>query len=166
MKSKFFTREKANAGIKLELKLPDGTPTECWIKVRGVDSDAYKKAAAEMRLRALALMGSDNEEDKAKLQDMAKGELHKSELLEMHASLVADWYILDEDDKPIPFTPENVRTFLREAPQIAEQINEVSTRRKLFFGKSLKSSTPTPEPSSSSPSPSTEVQPASVNENT
>lgn len=164
MKSKFFTRAKANEGIKLELRLPDGTPTECWIRVRGIDSDAYKKAVADMRLRALSLMGSDNEEDKAKLKDMSKGELHDDELLGMFVALVADWYLLDEEDKPIPCTPENIKEFLREAPQIAEQINEISTRRKLFFGKSLKSSTPTQEPSSSSTSPSPEVNQTSASE--
>lgn len=34
----FFTRENANEGIELPLLLPDGTKTEHWLRIRGVDA--------------------------------------------------------------------------------------------------------------------------------
>lgn len=161
-KSRFFTRAKANEGIKIELKYPDGTPTDFWIRVRGVDSDAYKKAIAEMRARAMELFGSEDAGSKKKIKDMSQGEIHEDELLNIHVALVADWNIEDDNGKPLPCTPEEIKKFLREAPQIADQINEVSTRRKLFFGKSLNGSTSQPKPISSSPSPSPEALPESA----
>lgn len=166
MKSQFFTRAKSNEGINLKLNLPDGTPTKYWIRIRGVDSDAYKKAIADMRARAMALMGSEDADDQAKLKSMSKGQVHEDELLNIHVALVADWNMEDDNEKPLPCTPEEVKKFLREAPQIADQINELSTRRKLFFGKSLKGSTPSHELNSSSHSPSPEATPAPANAST
>jgi hypothetical protein len=40
----FYTRQKANEGIQLPLFLPDGTKTDHWIRIRGIDSDAFRIA--------------------------------------------------------------------------------------------------------------------------
>jgi hypothetical protein len=131
----FFTRAKANEGVKLDLTLPDGTPTSHWIRIRGVDSDAFRSADNEARRRAMDLVEIT---DKAELERVM-GE----QTLELLAALVIDWSF----DRPC--VKESVVGFLREAPQIGEQINRLAARRSLFFRKGSANSSPLPAPSSS-----------------
>ena len=44
--SAFFTRDRANEGIELPLYLPNGRKSEHWLRVLGVDSDAFRLAEA------------------------------------------------------------------------------------------------------------------------
>lgn len=134
--SAFFTRAKANEGVDLPLLTPSGETTEHWIKIRGVDSDAVKQYEAESRRRVFE--AASNVTDKSIFAKM-----EEDEALGLLVALVMAWSF-DE-----PCTPDNVRKFLREAPQIAEQINRLSTRRSLFFGNSSQSSTPSPALTSS-----------------
>ncbi|WP_163836873.1 phage tail assembly chaperone [Spartinivicinus ruber] len=114
----FFTREKANTGIKLPLTLPDGTETEHYLVIRGVDSDFYQEAVNETR--RLVLLDAKNKNSEY---------TNKEAELTILASLVADWSFDEE------CTPENIKKFLREAPQIAPKIDSVAGDRSLFFGK-------------------------------
>lgn len=132
----FFTRERANVGIEFPLDLPDGTPTSHKIRIRGVDSDAFKMAKADSARRLLELAAS---KDQKALDAVA----HEEERCRLLAALVVSWSF------GTPCTPDNVAKFLREAPQLAEQIDRVSGRRALFFAKDSASSTPSPLPSSS-----------------
>lgn len=131
----FFTRQRANEGIKLPLSTPDGQETEHWLQIRGVDSDAYKLANADSKRRIFALATETAKPDLSKVQE--------HEINVLLSVLVIAWSF-DE-----PCTPENVQAFLKEAPQIAEQIDRISMRRALFFAESLKPSTPSPAPTSS-----------------
>lgn len=134
-KELFYTRQRANEGVRLPLSTPEGEPTEHYIKIRGTDSDAYKLAVAEHRRKIMAAVANPDKTaiDKARVD----------EEFVLLAALVIEWSFEE------PCTPEGVLAFLKEAPQIAEQIDKLSTRRSLFFAKSSPSSTPSLAPSSS-----------------
>lgn len=131
----FFTRQRANEGIKLPLALPDGTDTDHWIKIRGIDSDAFKAAEAEQRRRVYAASAED---DKTKLAAVLA-----DIILENTCALVIEWSF------ETPCTPENIKKLLKEAPQITDQIDRLASRRALFFSKGSTNSTPSPAQSSS-----------------
>ena len=136
-KAAFFTRKAANAGVKLPLYTPAGEKTEHWVRILGVDSDIFRATDSEVRrtlMKAAALEG-----DKALTQktiDDAR--------LDCLAVLVADWSF------PEPCTPESVREFLIEAPQIADAIDKAATKRALFTSGELSASPPTLSTSSAS----------------
>lgn len=118
----FFTRQRANEGVELPLDLPDGTPTAHRIRIRGIDSDAFRTAKAESS-RKLAEMTLAQE--KAAFETSAI----EAENRRLLASLVISWTF------PMDCTPENVANLLAEAPQIAQQINNLAAQRGLFFKK-------------------------------
>ncbi|MDO6706792.1 phage tail assembly chaperone [Photobacterium sp. 1_MG-2023] len=121
----FFTREKANEGIQVPLYLPDGTESEHWLKIRGVDSDAFREAESESRRLTLEIASL---EDEGARKDALKGQ--KVTLL---SSLILSWSFEEA------CTAENVQKLLTEAPQIADQIDRLAAKRSLFFGKRLSS---------------------------
>jgi hypothetical protein len=132
----FFTRQRANEGVELPLDLPDGTPTAHRIRVRGVDSDAFQAAEAESKRRLSELVIS------RKLSAPGAGDFAAERIILLSA-LVIGWTF------DAPCTPENVQGLLREAPQLADQIDRIAARRSLFFVKSSASSTASQQSSSS-----------------
>lgn len=141
-KESFFTRDKANAGIKLPLFTPDGEASEEWIQVRGVDSDAYRAAETEgfRRLRdaASAVLEAKTEDERKTIAQKAEVETLRARA----ASLVCGWSF-DE-----PCTTEAVEEVLRQAPQIQDQIMEVARNRNAFFSSTASDSMPTSDTSS------------------
>jgi hypothetical protein len=136
--SGFFTRERANEGVVLPLALPDGTPTKHWIRIRGVDSDAFKEANARLQ-RTTMEWAAGFEKDIGEDKIAAKLVEGKRELL---AALIISWSFPDECNR------DNAVKFLTEAPQIGQEIDALATKRKLFFALSSTNSAPTPAPSS------------------
>jgi hypothetical protein len=130
----FFTREKANEGIEIPLYLPDGTKTEHWLRIRGVDSDHFRLAEAESKREAMRVAMIEDPLERAKAIADAK--------LSLIAALVISWSFEEE------CTHENVKEFFRQAPQIADAVDQVASKRALFFGKGSSSSLSTPKPSS------------------
>ena len=63
--SDFFTRAKANEGERMPLSLPDGTPTDEWLQIRGVDSDEFRVALDEFRRELLVLASVKDEKERA-----------------------------------------------------------------------------------------------------
>ena len=120
----FYTRTKANEGRKLPLYAPDGTVTGDWLQVRHVWSDAFRMAE-EAGLRSLQeqILGLGENPAPCAL-DAIKADA-KMVLL---ASLIAGWSFDAE------CTPEVAAGFLRNAPQIAEQINRFGADSLGFFG--------------------------------
>lgn len=131
----FFTRQRANEGVELALTLPDGTATKHSIRIRGIDSDAFKEAEANQRRRVYEATA---EQDKDKL-----GKVLTDIRLETQAALVISWTFED------PCTTENVKQLFRDAPQIGEEIDRLASRRALFFKLGSTNSTPSPAQSSS-----------------
>jgi hypothetical protein len=132
----FFTREKANEGIEIPLYLPDGTKTEHWLRIRGVDSDHFRLAEAESKREAMRVAMIEDPLERAKAIADAK--------LSLITALVISWSFEEE------CTHENVKEFFRQAPQIADAVDQVASKRALFFGKGSSSSLSTPKPSSGS----------------
>lgn len=131
-KKDFFTRDKANEGVKLPLKTPDGKATDHWLQVRSIYSDEFKRKERSLRQDnpAIGAAAKAIKDDKEREKFLAE-KWEESELA-LIATLVAGWSF-DE-----PCTPEAVVEFLREAPQIARAVNDVSTSRALFFGSGPK----------------------------
>ncbi len=132
----FFTRERANEGIEIPLYLPDGTKTEHWLRIRGVDSDHFRLAEAESKRDAMHVAMIEDPIERAKAIADAK--------LNLIAALVISWSFEKE------CTLENIKEFFRQAPQIADAVDQVASKRALFFAKRSSSSLSTPKPSSGS----------------
>ena len=119
----FHTRTKANEGVKLPLVTPDGGATDHYLMVMGIDSDAFR-AAESLAKRAIIGAGAD-----ADIQEIAK-----EAALDVVASLVSGWSFDDE------LTTDNIKGFLRDAPQIANEIDRIAGDRALFFALKSKAS--------------------------
>lgn len=132
----FFTRERANEGVEVPLYTPDGTKSQHWIRIRGVDSDAFREAEANSKRDAFRVASIEDTVERAKAIQDAK--------LNLIAALVISWSFEKE------CTPENIKEFFRQAPQIADAVDQVASKRTLFFGKGSSSSLSTPKPSSGS----------------
>lgn len=117
----FFTREKANSGVEVPLYRPDGTKSEHSIRIRGVDSDVFRAAEAEARRKGMDIAMVSDQEERAKAIQEAK--------LRLVASLVISWSFEKE------CTLDNVMEFFRNAPQIADAVDQVASKRSLFFAK-------------------------------
>jgi hypothetical protein len=132
----FFTRSAGNEGTRMPLYHPVTSEiTDHWIHVLSVDSDAYHRANS-IALRASATI---NTMKGAKKRAAAIEE----QSLNIITALVAGWSF----DKPC--TPDNVKVFLREAPQIRNAINRVAADRSLFTKSSSQPLEPTVSPASS-----------------
>ena len=108
----FFTRENANEGIELPLLLPDGTKTEHWLRIRGVDADGFRKAEARSKRKMLEIAAEkDLDKRDAEVEDTR---------LAMLAALVIGWSFDN------PCTEAEIKRLFREAPQIAEQVDRTA----------------------------------------
>lgn len=132
----FFTRSRANEGLELPLYLPNGQKSEHWVRVLGVDSDAFRNAEAESRRDAFRIAQIEDLADRAKA--IADSKRH------LVASLVVAWSF----DRPC--NVEEVEAFFSEAPQIMDAIDRAASKRALFFAAGSSSSRHTPSTSSSS----------------
>lgn len=119
-KEDFYTVPKANAGVKMPLTLEDGNDSGHWLLVRGTDSEAFRKARFEAARAVREIPEGTPDDERAKIMDAA--------ILDNLAALVAGWSF----DEPI--TPDAVREFLTNAPQIANAIDRVAADRTRFFG--------------------------------
>lgn len=114
----FLTRERANAGIVLDLVGPNG-PTGQSITIYGADSDTFQaaKRVSDAKLAELVSI--------RKMGTLSKVDLAE-ERLQVLAVLVKSW------TRPIEFNRENVLAFLRAAPQMANQIDAIAADRSLL----------------------------------
>lgn len=118
--SDFHTRPKANEGEKLPLSLPDGTPTDEYLLVRGVDSDQFKDALDAYRRELIGY---------AKLPDAERTEKGEQAKRKLVASLVIGWSF------KVDFTEAALLEFFREAPHIATEVDAFASDRRRFFRK-------------------------------
>ncbi len=136
--SDFATRAEANEGKKLFLLLPDGTPTEEYLLVRGIDSDEFR-AAKTAASRAVFELDKKQLDDKAFIKKFDED----AEFTQFQA-LVIGWSLEEE------FTPDNLKLLLTESPNIRERVNNFAANRAEFFKKKPPVSADTP-PSNESP---------------
>ncbi len=118
--SDFFTRAKANEGERMQLSLPDGTATDEWLLIRGVDSDEFRTALDEFRRELLGVASIKDEAEKTAKTEQAR--------LQLNAALVIGWSFED-------FSEDTLLEFLRESPYIAAEVDRFASDRRRFFGK-------------------------------
>ena len=151
-KEAFFTRDKANAGIRLSLFDPaTNKPTEHWLLVLGRDSDAYVKQELENERRLMEIAREDAGADektraKAFAVKFVEGAVARRRL--KTSALVAGWSF------PGECTREAVVELLEKVPQIERELRAMEEDQTLFFARAATSSTDTPKPNSDSTSPS------------
>jgi hypothetical protein len=125
----FKTRQRANQGFRLPLLNAEGHATEHWLYIIGIDSDAFQKAKAAQGERMLEI-GALPDED-------AREEASLQYFCEFLAAVVRDWSFSDPALMPsgeaMPCTLEAVADFMREAPQIRNQVEKIVSQRSLFF---------------------------------
>jgi hypothetical protein len=132
----FFTRSKANEGVQLPLYTPDGQKSEHWVRVLGIDSDAFRDADADARREAFNIAQMKDPAERSAAIARSKRRLI--------AVLVIGWSF------PQECTVDAVEAFFLEAPQIMDAIDTAAGRRALFFGQRSSSSPPSQSTSSSS----------------
>ena len=139
MKKLFQTRAASNEGVRVPLEAPDGSETPYWLQIIGCDSDIFRKKRTEVNRAILlkkALKGAKSAEDALELGDA----FHAEQKLKLIASLVIDWNLTDDEEKPLPCTAANVEDFLTEAPQIADLLDRLGTDRAFFLEEASKRS--------------------------
>ncbi len=119
--SDFYTRAKANEGERMPLSLPDGTPTDEWLLIRGVDSDQFRVALDEFRRDLLAFASMKDETEKSDKTEQAR--------LRLNAALIIGWSFDAE------FSETALLEFLRESPYITAEVDRFASDRRRFFGK-------------------------------
>lgn len=130
----FFSREKSNSGILAPLYYPNGGLSEHWIRVRGVDSDAFRRADTESRremmdfARELARDLADKKLTPEQEREARQAFLEQSKL-KIIASLAIEWSLPEE------FNRDMVITFLTESPHNADNIDKLVYDRVAFFKK-------------------------------
>lgn len=120
----FATRDRANAGTRIELRDPLGNATEHWFQILSTDSDAFRYACLESdrRIALSRIGGKDNTPEQT-----------ANEGLQRIASLVTAWSF------PQECTKQNVVAFLRSAPYIADAVDRLAADRQRFFAQPLSS---------------------------
>ena len=124
----FDARKGANQGYELQLLDPKtNAPTERYITVHGVDSDAYQAAALDQRRRWL----------KTKVNKRAAGltpEELENEALWMLAAATSGWRgIRNSKGEEVPFSREAAVQLYRQFAAIREQVDEAIGDRQLFL---------------------------------
>ncbi|OED34508.1 hypothetical protein AB832_07365 [Flavobacteriaceae bacterium (ex Bugula neritina AB1)] len=114
----FYTAPAHNAGRRIPLYAPDGSKTEHWLEVLGVDSDSYQKASLNMQ-RDLSVI-----KEEVDREDLLHR--YKNKLL---ASLISDWSFDQE------CTDEEKEKLLKNAPLIAKEVDLFASNRDNFLKK-------------------------------
>lgn len=113
----FFTRPKADEGKQVPLSYPDGSESPHWIRIKGMDSEAYSKAFAAERKHLASFEGEipDDEFEASKVR--------------LLTAMVSGWSF--EEDA----SDENVARLLANNPTLAEKLNRLAADTKFFFGQ-------------------------------
>ena len=113
--------EKAEAGYEFEVKLPDGSPTEFFVTVRGSQSPkvkAYSKKVfnqLQVKEQQAKRKNKETEFSLEEAEDMA---------VESAVVRLIGWRGLEEDGKEIKFNEDNARRIMRELDWVRAQVLE------------------------------------------
>lgn len=115
--------EKAELGYEFEVKLPDGSPTDFFITVRGTQSPKVKgyskKVFNQMQVKEQQLKrkGKEVEFSLDEAEEMA---------VDSASVRVITWRGLEEDGKEIKPTDENIKRIMKELDWVRSQVLEES----------------------------------------
>jgi hypothetical protein len=127
-----FTRTKHNEGVCVEIKDEAGAVLG-WLRVRGLDSDAYRKAHDTFNREMVRLASAVRAKADAPLLAATQAEKDAAALTE-RVALVADWSFED------PCTPENITLLLQEAPYLSDRVYYAANDRDRFLGTASQAS--------------------------
>ena len=113
--SQFHTKAKHDEGTKVLLDLPDGTPTEEFVVLRGRDSEAFRKAQAAYRDRMVAAKSEEKPFDS-----------HKEGIL-LTVSAIKSWSLEE------PLTEAAACELLTNAPYLLDKMDAALYDNKRFF---------------------------------
>jgi len=125
----FNTRDRAEEGTRVDLLLPNGSPSGEWVQVRSYMATVAQQARFDVERRRA------EKGDKLSYDDTQRLEA------ESRAALVKAWSFED------PCTPENVKAWLYNSQTVANQIMVVATQDERFFGQGSPASTDGPKAS-------------------
>ena len=135
---KFATAELSDEGVKIPLIDVEGNPTEHWIKIKGIDSAAFKSAQGGFRKNMLELHELESNNPKT---DYSKKK--EKEMIKLISSLVVSWSFKEDNGDDFPCEETNIIEVLTKAPVLVEEIDRASARRENFIKRSLKKSVTT-----------------------
>ena len=129
-----FTRKRHNEGVRVDVKDESGAVVG-WIRVRGLDSDAYRSAhdAANQAMVRLAAVVRAKDAG-APLLTATQAEKDEAKLAE-RVALVVEWSFDDACNAA------NVAELFSEAPYLSDQIYYVACDRDRFLGTASQAST-------------------------
>lgn len=132
-----FTRQRHNDGVKIDVKNETGAVVG-WLRVRGLDSDAYRAAHDATNQAMVRLAGVVRAKDAgAPLLAATQEEKDAAQLAE-RVALIAEWSFDDECNAA------NVAELFREAPYLSDQVYYAAHDRDRFLGGSSPTSTDGP----------------------
>lgn len=115
---RFATLPKQEQGVKVPLKMIDGTKTDDWLLLLGTDSLPFKEGCETIKQQIIA---------KGKTDDtVAEKEERKLSYLTF---LINDWSFSEECNF------DNKLKMLKLCPDLADMIDSFSARRSNFFTK-------------------------------
>lgn len=124
----FSTLDEANEGKFLPLYHPKtGEKTEHWLKILGVDSDAYYRAETAMRRAMPGIEAEAKTMKGAEEQLTLVAQEQKKWQRKVLAAVIVDWSLDKECNEA------NKIEFLTKAPQIAKAVDTFISDRRLFF---------------------------------
>lgn len=114
----------AEAGYEFVLELPDGTPTDAKIKVRGAMSKIVqnysRQVYREMQMKEKVNSRKGKPADEPSLEEL-------EEMASRNAAVrVISWSNIGEDGKEIPFSKENAEDLFKRYGWIRQQVLEAS----------------------------------------
>lgn len=117
----FFTKAKANEGIKVPLPFPDGTASGKTLTILHLDSDAFQ-AARNDKLRAnVGILALPEGPEREKAEEEAE--------IVLLSALVVGWDIDAE------FSRDAVQGLFREAPYVRNLVDKTAADKNAFFGR-------------------------------
>jgi hypothetical protein len=127
--SAFHSRSKANEGVKHFLAFPDGTLSDEFVVIRGMDSDAFRTAQDSSNFDLMIQIRKEQEALIADPKSQPSKEFRALNKLKLISALVSDWSFEKECSQ------ENVQEFLKESPHICDAVDRLASDRKRFFNK-------------------------------
>jgi hypothetical protein len=126
VKKKFDSVGGSEAGSWLTIVDVDGVDTDIKIKLKGVDSKAFKDQTLKIRryVNSMKEKGKYVKEDE--MDDKS---------FQMLAASTIEWENLEEDGAEIKCTPENAEYIYRCYPIIADQVSSFIVQRSNFLGE-------------------------------
>ena len=123
--------EKAEAGYEFEVKLPDGSPTDFYITVRGNQSPKIKKFSKDLfnKLQMKELQAKR----KGKADQPVDLDEAEQTLVDSAVARIITWKGLEEGGKVVEPTPDNIVRIMTELDWVRKQVLEESDNAANFI---------------------------------